>query len=798
MTFENNSNLGIRQRRIRHIRSIAGRNIVWYEDNELLANVISTISNPSSINSSADTSRASSPSPISSSALRHAFDQQQKGHGHHKRIGSSPLDLTTNQPELPLVASASATITSLPQHHLMRRSESTSSMRSSNSTTVEDSSITKSAYKFKKMQLQLQQKRITIPQKEPAIKEDQEDQASIKDIDQEKENEPKEEPREEDLEDKPVSLEHEERGLLDTYVTLHLSSDETSFYCTETIPNTINPSFCALDVSEWVDWHDGVQTVVVARLWARHSVPESASLANGCLDPIRAGHKDRSTDSAEGFQLLLEWKVELNGLVYIGKTLQNVCVGYPENTLIFELDDGFYSAPDIVSKLNSSSKRTSVVESTIEPDNSSVNTESSQTKKRSYTYTNIVRLCTLKECLFDTQKSTDEVRQAIGDILETDKERFRLLRERNQRQKRVDEINTRLGQQQQLNEQQQQRIDALQKKIDERKARLAESEERFKAGTGYLEDSEAVLESNTKMHRLSFNQLDRRKKELIADLFSIYPIEQKSYDDLQQFCIRGVHLPNSVYTGCKEESIATALGFTAHLVSMLAFYLSIPLRYPITPMGSRATIKDLVSLIGGPKDFPLYSKGVDSWRFEFGVFLLNKNIEQLMNAYGLIVIDLRFTLPNIHYFIQAILTTSVTSGPTSISVLSISSYANNSARYLPNERPRLHSLENGFSESDNAGYVSKSSGSSSSTESGTHNRLTLQPTIHIPSPTKPVQPKNGSPSVYASAAFLNTPQAMAAPAILDTVTTSSRKPHQLASTSIALEKVNRSKSPPVK
>ena len=27
--------------------------------------------------------------------------------------------------------------------------------------------------------------------------------------------------------------------------------------------------------------------------------------------------------------------------------------------------------------------------------------------------------------------------------------------------------------------------------------------------------------------------------------------------------------------------------------------------------------------------FPLYAKGVDRYRFEFGVFLLNKNIEQV-------------------------------------------------------------------------------------------------------------------------------------------------------------------------
>jgi hypothetical protein len=27
--------------------------------------------------------------------------------------------------------------------------------------------------------------------------------------------------------------------------------------------------------------------------------------------------------------------------------------------------------------------------------------------------------------------------------------------------------------------------------------------------------------------------------------------------------------------------------------------------------------------------FPLYSKGVDTYRFEYGVFLLNKNIEMV-------------------------------------------------------------------------------------------------------------------------------------------------------------------------
>lgn len=118
--------------------------------------------------------------------------------------------------------------------------------------------------------------------------------------------------------------------------------------------------------------------------------------------------------------------------------------------------------------------------------------------------------------------------------------------------------------------------------------------------------------------------------------------------------------------------------------------------------------------------------------------------------------DLRHTLPNIHYFIQAILTTSVTSSPTSMSVLSISSYANGSRNN--NEE---HSIRQN------------------------HNHLTLQPTTslsHPPSPsvsthsiTNNIAHSPKSLTNYPSAAFLNTPQAMAAPAILDTITTSSSR-----------------------
>jgi hypothetical protein len=79
-----------------------------------------------------------------------------------------------------------------------------------------------------------------------------------------------------------------------------------------------------------------------------------------------------------------------------------------------------------------------------------------------------------------------------------------------------------------------------------------------------------------------------------------------------------------------EEKVSTALGYTAHLITMIARYLQVPLRYPINPMSSKSRILDRVSKhFAGSKEFPLYSKGVDRPRFEYGVYLMNKDIEQV-------------------------------------------------------------------------------------------------------------------------------------------------------------------------
>ncbi|XP_058041956.1 UV radiation resistance-associated gene protein isoform X2 [Ahaetulla prasina] len=147
-------------------------------------------------------------------------------------------------------------------------------------------------------------------------------------------------------------------------------------------------------------------------------------------------------------------------------------------------------------------------------------------------------------------------------------------------------------------------------------------------------------------------QLTIRRRQLLSELSCIYPIDTNDQED---YFICGVKLPNSENFQAKDDgSIAVALGYTAHLVSMISYFLQVPLRYPIIHKGSRSAIKDNINdkLTEKEREFPLYLKGGEKLQFDYGVFLLNKNIAQLRYQHGLGTPDLRQTLPNLKNFLE--------------------------------------------------------------------------------------------------------------------------------------------------
>ncbi|KAB2039717.1 hypothetical protein ES319_D02G029800v1 [Gossypium barbadense] len=127
----------------------------------------------------------------------------------------------------------------------------------------------------------------------------------------------------------------------------------------------------------------------------------------------------------------------------------------------------------------------------------------------------------------------------------------------------------------------------------------------------------------------------------------------------------------SFFTDKKEvQRSATALGYVAHAVSLIASYLQVPLRYPLRLGGSRSYINDHASSIDPASsdlsldttlsanvklaEFPLFLEGQDTTRAAYAVFLLNKDIEQLLNFIGVKSLGPRHVLANLKELLRSV------------------------------------------------------------------------------------------------------------------------------------------------
>ena len=143
-----------------------------------------------------------------------------------------------------------------------------------------------------------------------------------------------------------------------------------------------------------------------------------------------------------------------------------------------------------------------------------------------YALTACHRLNTLLDCIFDTQTSSHEIRQTVQSILDQEEGGFRLKRELNQHRSSLIDKEYKVMQQKKLLAQKTDRIKRKTQAIEDRRMDLLEALHRHDVGVDDLQENETVLEKNINMRQAMFHTLNRRKKELIADLFSIYPIEQ--------------------------------------------------------------------------------------------------------------------------------------------------------------------------------------------------------------------------------------------------------------------------------
>ncbi|XP_043851033.1 UV radiation resistance-associated gene protein isoform X2 [Dromiciops gliroides] len=399
--------------------------------------------------------------------------------------------------------------------------------------------------------------------------------------------------------------------LLDTYFTLHLCNSEKiykEFYRSEVIKNSLNPTWRSLDFGIMPDHLDTSVSSFVVRIWG--------------------GKKDL-------YQLLIEWKVSLDGLRYMGQQIR----ARNQNEIIFGLNDGYYGAP-FEHKGCSNAQKSSL----LQVDQNCV--------RNSYDVFSLLRLhraqCAIKQTQVTVQKIGKEIEEKLrltstSNELKKESECLQLkllvLRNELERQKKALGREVALLHKQQIALQDKgSTFETEHLKLQLHKESLSELRKECTA------KRELFLKTNA--------QLTIRCRQLLSELSYIYPIDLNEQKD---YFVCGVKLPNSEDFQAKDDgSIAVALGYTAHLVSMISFFLQVPLRYPIIHKGSRSTIKDNINdkLTEKEREFPLYPKGGEKLQFDYGVYLLNKNIAQLRYQHGLGTPDLRQTLPNLKNFME--------------------------------------------------------------------------------------------------------------------------------------------------
>jgi len=266
-------------------------------------------------------------------------------------------------------------------------------------------------------------------------------------------------------------------------------------------------------------------------------------------------------------------------------------------------------------------------------------------------YDALMKLSTLDDCIQDALTTRDRLAEEIETILKENNKVISLINKVPEAKERTRTVQNAVAAEKR-------RVEAMRKKRDELQASIEFRKESMQKGR----ELQCKLEKETTVQKDDF----RRQKELLQntldditgqrrriceDLQKIYPIEPIPGKSLA-FTIRGLPLPNAEFDDCKEDVVSAALGYVAQMVQLLSPYLSIILPYPVRPHGSTSSIDDPLSMTtNAPRTYPLFMRGVVRYRFEYGVFLLNKDIEILADSLGLRLMDIRQTLPNLKYLL---------------------------------------------------------------------------------------------------------------------------------------------------
>ena len=337
------------------------------------------------------------------------------------------------------------------------------------------------------------------------------------------------------------------------------------------------------------------------------------------------------------YVLLLELKVNLRSLQYVGKHLEDFHHPLPQNCILLHLSDGIYTS------------FTDLPANGLGLEISSIPTSASTDVGSSFDA--LMQLANLDDCIQDALKVRQQLEEDVSKLLtdlQSKRAKTQVIAERQENLTSSTSATSTLARQKSLIEK---RKEDLKRSLQLRRSAVQSSKANNRTDRAGQISKKATKSLKEDVQRTS-DQAQGQLRRISETLLTIFPIEALKNKALQ-FSIRDIYLPNSTFDDTNRDEIAAALGFTAQLVHHLSQYLSMPLPYPIETNASTSSIEDPISMSIAQRKYPLYPTNV-AYKFEYGVFLLNKDIEFLMCKAGLRVLDIRHTLPNLKYLLYVL------------------------------------------------------------------------------------------------------------------------------------------------
>jgi hypothetical protein len=340
----------------------------------------------------------------------------------------------------------------------------------------------------------------------------------------------------------------------------------------------------------------------------------------------------------DDYMMLVELQLHLQSLQFLGRSLDSFHQPLPANSVLFHFPDGVYTnltdIPPMWTPLPTPSPK------------------SSDTAVPTSSYDALMRLANLDECIQDALITRERLESQINSILEKNQDAVRTTSEASRAKDKLNLTRNAVSSQRKQLRLANKRKEELIASIKARKEAMEHGTRSRETVRSHLPDARTKLGSSMRLLDQNTEETNGQIRRISEDILDIYPIEPIR-DKPLAFTIAGIALPNSNFADVDRDAVAAALGYTAHLVYLLSFYLSIPVPYPITPYLSNSLIHDPVSTSLPQRTYPLHPVNVQ-YRFEYGVFLLNKDIEFLLNKQGLRVLDIRHTLPNLKYLLYVL------------------------------------------------------------------------------------------------------------------------------------------------